>query len=56
VNHLKENWYWYTLGIVAALALSAVIFWNNISEWWNGPAEEAGEGKVDEDEKKEEEE
>jgi hypothetical protein len=32
----------------------AVIFWENITNWWNGPAEEQGENKTEEDEEEKE--
>jgi len=43
----------YGLILLAIIGLAAVIFWEKISNWWNGPAEEAGE--VGEDKKEEEE-
>jgi hypothetical protein len=56
----KDNWkkplLTYSMITLGVLAIMAFIFWNTITEWWNGPAEEQGEGKVDEGEKKEEEE
>jgi len=56
----KDNWkkplFTYSMIILGVLAIAAFIFWNTIVEWWNGPAEEQGEGKVDEGEKKDEEE
>jgi len=51
------NWRpWVALGgIVLVIAgLAAVIFWKNISEWWNGPAEAEGEDKTDEKEEENE--
>jgi hypothetical protein len=30
------------------IGVLAVIFWKNISEWWNGPTEEEGKGQVEE--------
>jgi len=54
--HLKANWHWYGLAILAIITLLVVIFWKNISEWWNGPVEEEGQGKDDDDEKKDEDE
>lgn len=38
---------------VGVIAVGAVIFWKNITEWWNGPAEEGG--KTDDAKEKEKE-
>jgi len=59
-NHMGANWYWYALATVAIIALVFLIFWKQISNWWNGPAEEEGttaqdkEGEEGENEESEE--
>lgn len=45
----------YTGIFLLIVGVLAVIFWQNISEWWNGPAEEPGKGETEEGEKEEEE-
>jgi hypothetical protein len=41
-------------GIVVLGGVIAAIFWKNIANWWNGPAEEEGQGTTKEDEKEDE--
>jgi len=41
----------YGGGLILILAVVGAVFWKNIAEWWNGPAEE--EGEIGEDEKSE---
>jgi len=44
----------YVGGFLVLVGITAAIFWENVSEWWNGPVEE--EGKIGEGEEKENEE
>ena len=39
---------WIGGGSLLVIGVLAVIFWKNISEWWNGPTEEEGKGQVEE--------
>jgi hypothetical protein len=42
------------LGIfLTIVGVAAVIFWKNISDWWNGPADEQGEGETGEEKEEE---
>jgi hypothetical protein len=44
----------YIGGGAVIIGAGVAIFWKQISDWWNGPAEEQGEGKTEENEKEEE--
>lgn len=55
LKHLGDNWYWYVGAVVLLIILLGVVFWKQISEWWNGPAEEEGQGKTEEGEEETEE-
>jgi len=44
----------YGVGVLLIIAIVSAIFWKNIADWWNGPAEEDGKGQVEGDEKEEE--
>jgi hypothetical protein len=36
-----DNWQpWVFIGIPIVIIIAVVIFWQSISNWWNGPAEE----------------
>jgi hypothetical protein len=37
------------------IAIASAVFWKNIADWWNGPAEEDGKGQVEGVDEKEEE-
>jgi len=44
----------YGVGALLIIAIASAVFWKNIADWWNGPAEEDGKGQVEGDEKEEE--
>jgi len=48
-------WLTYGGGGLLIAGVVAAIFWKNITNWWNGPAEEDGKGQVDGEDEKEEE-
>ena len=47
-------WLTYIGGGLLIAGVVAAIFWKNITDWWNGPAEEEGQGATKEDEKEDE--
>jgi len=52
-----SNWRPYVTYIGGFLVIVSVvmfIFWNQISDWWNGPTEEDGKGEVEKDKDEEE--
>jgi hypothetical protein len=49
INHAKAHYGWYIGGVLLFIIGVVAIFWKNILEWWNGPAEEGEVEKQEDD-------